>query len=61
MIRIPTGKVSANTARTISVILGAAAGAFSLLAPQYAWLLQPLALVLAPLGITLGDAHKAAS
>ncbi len=59
MIRIPTGKVSANTARTVSVLLGAAAGAVSLLAPQYAWLFQPIALVLAPLGITLGDARKA--
>jgi 4-hydroxybenzoate polyprenyltransferase len=54
MIRIPTGPVPKNTARTVSLVLGVLAGVASFLAPQYSGLLREIGMVLTPLGITLG-------
>lgn len=59
MIRIPTGKVPKNTARTVSMVLGIAGVVVSFvpaLAP-FAVPLRELGAVLAALGLTLGKAE----
>ncbi|HKY41388.1 MAG TPA: hypothetical protein VJN18_35890 [Polyangiaceae bacterium] len=58
MIRIPTGKVPANTARNLSLFLGVVFAGVSFALPQYAPLLREIATALGALGITLGDARK---
>lgn len=54
MIRIPTGTIPKNYARTASIGLGLLAGIVSFLAPQYSGLLREIGTALVPLGITLG-------
>lgn len=56
MIRIPTGPIPKNYARTASILLGTIAGIVSFLAPQYSGLFREIGTVLVPLGITLGKA-----
>ena len=57
MIRIPTGPVSKNTARNVSLVLGIVTAIVSVFAPQYADLLQKVGLGLGGLGLTLGKAE----
>lgn len=54
MIRVPTGAMPKNTARTLSLIFGVATVAVSFLAPQYSTLLRELGIGLSGLGLTLG-------
>ncbi len=59
MIRIPTGPVSKNTARNVSLLLGLAAIATSfipVLAP-YAVVVREVGVLLGGLGLTLGKAE----
>lgn len=58
MIRIPTGPVKANTARNLSLLLGVVFAGVSFALPQYAAILQQVAVALGALGITVGDARK---
>lgn len=57
MIRIPTGPVTKNTARNVSLILGIISAVVSVFAPQYSDLLQKVGLGLGGLGLTLGKAE----
>lgn len=54
MIRIPTGAMPKNTARTLSLIFGVATVVVSFFAPQYATLLRELGIAASGLGLTLG-------
>lgn len=58
MIRIPTGPVPKNYARTASIALGAAALVVTYAAPQFLPLVMGIGKLLLPLGITLGSADK---
>jgi hypothetical protein len=58
MIRIPTGPVSKNTARNVSLFLGIATAIVSVFAPQYAELLRTVGVGLGGLGLTLGKADS---
>jgi hypothetical protein len=58
MIRIPTGPVSKNTARNVSLLLGIATAIVSVFAPQYADGLRNVGIGLAGLGLTLGKADS---
>jgi len=57
MIRIPTGPVTKNTARNVSLVLGILSAIASVFAPQYSDLLQKVGLGLGGLGLTLGKAE----
>ena len=57
MIRIPTGPVTKNTARNVSLVLGILTTIVSVFAPQYSDLLQKVGLGLGGLGLTLGKAE----
>jgi hypothetical protein len=54
MIRIPTGPISKNTARNVSLLLGIATAIVSMFAPQYSELLRTIGVGLSGLGLTLG-------
>ena len=58
MIRIPTGPVSKNTARNVSLVLGILTTVVSLFAPQYAEALRSVGIGLSGLGLTLGKAES---
>lgn len=58
MIRIPTGPVPKNVARTGSLVLGVATLVASLFVPQYSALVRQVGEVLAALGLTLGKAEQ---
>jgi hypothetical protein len=54
MIRIPTGPVPQNTARTISFLLGVASIAASFFLPAHVETVRRVGEALALLGLTLG-------
>ena len=54
MIRIPTGKVPKNTARSISIFLGVVAGALSAAFPAHSTLFREIGIGLGALGVALG-------
>ena len=56
MIRVPTGPISKNTARNVSLVLGVAIAVVSVFAPQYAEALRTIGVGLSGLGLTLGKA-----
>lgn len=58
MIRIPTGPVPKNVARSGSLVLGIAALVTSLFLPQYAAVVRQVGEVLTALGLTLGKAEE---
>lgn len=57
MIRIPTGPVSKNTARNVSLVLGIVTAVVSVFAPKYSELLRNVGIGLSGLGLTLGKAE----
>jgi 4-hydroxybenzoate polyprenyltransferase len=57
MIRIPTGPVPKNVARTGSLVLGIASLVASLFLPQYAMAVRQVGEVLTALGLTLGKSE----
>ena len=54
MLRIPTGKIPKNTARTISILAGFASGIASLLWPAQSTLFRELGIAGVALGTALG-------
>jgi hypothetical protein len=54
MIRIPTGPVSKNTARNVSLILGIVTSIVAAFLPQYQRTVAEVGGALAALGLTLG-------
>lgn len=57
MIRIPTGPVPKNTARTVSFALGIASLVASAFLPQYSGAVRNVGEILTALGLTLGKAE----
>lgn len=58
MIRIPTGPVSKNTARNVSLVLGILTALVGAFLPQYSRVVVEIGSVLTALGLTLGKAES---